>query len=422
MKILVLHQYFLGKNDPGGSRFNQFVKYWEEQGHEITVIAGTVHYITGVKDEKYKGKLIVKEDYSPNVKLVRTYVSEAYNKSFIGRLWGYFSFTLSSLYAILFHVKKHDILIVTSPPLFVGITGILTKWLKRTPMVFEIRDLWPESAIDTGVLTNKLIIQAAYFVEKMSYRFANVINVLTPAFRHALITKKNINSDKISFVPNGADLDIFQPGPSENWVRDKYNLHGKFIVTYMGAHGVANHLISLLDVAEKLKNHKDIVILLIGDGMKKADLMKEAAERNLSNVLFIESQPKTKISDFCNASDLCTAVLKKVDTFKTVYPNKVFDYMACSKPILLGIDGVARELIEESKSGYYVDPENPEAFAERILLLKNNPKLREELGQNGLNYVTKNFSREVLAKRYINVLEKVVAEKEVYVKGKKLRN
>lgn len=408
MKILVLHQYFLGKNDPGGSRFNQFVKYWEEMGHDITVVAGTVHYATGEKEEQHKGKWVIKEDYSPKVKLVRTYVSEAYNKSFLGRLWGYFSFTVSSLWAILFHVKKHDVLIVTSPPLFVGITGILTKWMKRTPMVFEIRDLWPESAIDTGVLTNSLIIKSAYFVEKISYRFANRINVLTPAFQHALVTKKNIDSEKISFIPNGADLDIFQPGPIDNWVRTKYDLQRKFVVTYMGAHGVANHLVSLLNVAEELREQKDIVILFIGDGMKKAELIKEATKRNLDNILFIESQPKTKIPDFCNASDVCTAVLKKVDTFKTVYPNKVFDYMSCAKPILIGIDGVARNLVEGSNSGYYVDPEDAKSFSEKILLLKNNKELRSELGNNGLRFVRENFSRRALAQNYIEILEEVV--------------
>lgn len=407
MKILVLHQYFLGKNDPGGSRFNQFVKYWEKQGHEITVVAGTVHYITGEKDEKYKGKFVVREEYSPNVQLVRTYVSESYNKSFLGRLWGYFSFTFSSLYAIMFKVKKHDVLIVTSPPLFVGITGILAKIFKRTPMVFEIRDLWPESAIDTGVLTNKLIIKIAYLVEKMSYRFADKINVLTPAFRQTLISKKGIEPEKISFIPNGADLDIFQPGVKENWVRDKYELNGKFVITYMGAHGVANHLESLLNLSEELASHEDIVILLIGDGMRKRALMEEAEKRNLKNIKFIDSQPKSKIPDFCNASDICTAVLKKVDTFKTVYPNKVFDYMSCAKPILLGIDGVARELIEESKSGYYVDPENPKEFAEKVLKLKEDPSLSKELGGNGLKFVTENFSREALAEQYVNVLEEV---------------
>lgn len=408
MKILVIHQYFLGVNDPGGSRFNQFVKYWEEQGHEVTVVAGTVHYATGQKDERYKGKWIVKEDYSPHVKLIRTYVSEAYNKSFLGRLWGYISFTVSSLYAILFHVKKHDVLIVTSPPLFVGVTGILAKWFKRIPLVFEVRDLWPESAIDTGVLTNKLLIKAAYLVEKMSYKFANKINVLTPAFKKKIIENKNISEDKIIFIPNGADLDIFQPGPKKNWVREKYNLGDKFVVTYMGAHGVANHLESLLNVAKEFDENEDIIIMLIGDGMEKKELVRKVEEENIKNIIFVDSQPKHTIPDFCNASDVCTAVLKKIDTFKTVYPNKVFDYMSCAKPILLGIDGVARELVEESESGYYVDPENPKEFSNQIRNLKSDTELRETLGDNGLKYVTQNFSRKALAEKYAFELERIV--------------
>jgi glycosyltransferase involved in cell wall biosynthesis len=409
MRILVLHQYFLGKDDPGGSRFNQFVKYWEEMGHEITVIAGTVHYSTGKKDEKYKGKWVVKEKYSENVTVYRTYVSEAYNKSFLGRLWGYFSFTFSSLYAALFKVKKHhDVMIVTSPPLFVGVTGIITKIFKRIPMVFEVRDLWPESAIDTGVLTNGLLIKAAYLVEKLSYKFADKINVLTPAFKKALIEKKNVKENKIIFIPNGADTDIFQPSEKENWVRDKYGLRDKFVVTYMGAHGVANNLDSILNVAKLCKEYKDIVFLLIGDGMEKKRLQKRAIEENIENVIFIDSQPKKLIPDFCNASDVCTAVLQKVDTFKTVYPNKVFDYMSCAKPILIGIDGVARELVENSQSGYYVDPDNPADFKEKLLMLYNNRVLLDQLGQNGLEFVTKNFSRENLAYKYIEELDKIV--------------
>ena len=408
MKILVLHQYFLGKDDPGGSRFNQFVKYWEEMGHEITVVAGTVHYSTGEKEEKYKGKFVVKEEYSENVNIIRTYVSESYNKSFLGRLWGYFSFTLSSLWAILFHVKKHDVMIVTSPPLFVGITGILAKIFKRIPMVFEIRDLWPESAIDTGVLSSKPIIKIAYLVEKMSYRFANRINVLTPAFKEVLIKKKRIAEEKICFIPNGADLDIFKPGPKDNWVRKKYNLQDKFVVTYMGAHGVANHLDSLIDVAKEFTEDENVVIVLIGDGMKKVELKQRVEVEGIKNLLFVDSQPKHTIPDFCNASDICTAVLKKVETFKTVYPNKVFDYMSCAKPILLGIDGVARELVEESGSGYYVDPENAKGFADKIRELRKDEKLRTRLGENGYIFVREHFSREALADKYIKELERVV--------------
>lgn len=407
MKILVLHQYFLGKEDPGGSRFNQFVKYWEESGHDITVVAGTVHYATGKKEDRYKGKWVLKEPYSNNVDVVRTYVSEAYNKSFVGRLWGYFSFTLSSLWAILFHVKKHDVMIVTSPPLFVGVTGVLAKWLKRTPLVFEIRDLWPESAIDTGVLTNPLIIKMAYFVEKLSYKFSNKINVLTPAFKQKLIEDKGIKEEKITFIPNGADLDIFEPGQRDNWVRDQYGLEDQFVVAYMGAHGVANHLESLLETAKEFNDDEQVAFVLIGDGMRKSALQQKAKEDGITNVVFIDSQPKHKIPDFCNASDICTAVLKKVDTFKTVYPNKVFDYMSCAKPILLGIDGVARELVEESGAGYYVDPENPKQFAARIRELKENPELRERLGNSGLAFVRENFSREVLANKYVDELQKV---------------
>ncbi|AXI10465.1 glycosyltransferase WbuB [Oceanobacillus zhaokaii] len=408
MKILVLHQYFLGRNDPGGSRYNQFVKYWEDAGHEITVVAGTVHYSTGKKEEQYKGKFIVKEKYSENVTVYRTHVSEAYNKSFLGRLWGYFSFTYSSLIAILFKIKKHDVIVVTSPPLFVGITGVLAKFLKSMPLIFEVRDLWPESAIDTGVLNNKVMIEAAYLVEKLSYKFANKINVLTPAFKTALIENKNVAEDKVTMIPNGADLDIFRPTEKQNWFREKYSLQDKFIITYMGAHGVANNLDSILNVAKKCSSLKDIVFLLVGDGMEKDRLKKRAIKEKIENVIFIDSQPKSIIPDICNASDICTAVLQKNDTFKTVYPNKVFDYMSCAKPILLGIDGVARELVEKSESGYYVDPNNSEEFKRLILKLYNDTEHLKELGKNGYKYVTQHFNRESLAKDYINEIERVV--------------
>lgn len=400
MRILILHQYFLGDNDPGGSRFNQFVKHWNNMGHDITVVAGNVNYTTGQKEEKYRGKFVVKEQYSERTEIYRTYVSESYNKSFLGRLWAYFSFTFSSLLVCLFHIKRHDVMIVTSPPLFVGITGIIVSWLKRMPMVFEVRDLWPESAIDTGVLKNSLLIKAAYLVEKLSYRFASKINVLTPAFRHKLVEEKGISSSKIIFVPNGADLDIFQPGPKENWVREKYGLQNKFVVTYLGAHGVANHLMSIVKAAEACRDIPDVVFMLVGDGMEKKSLQAYVDTNGIKNVLFVPPQPKSAVPDFCRASDVCTAVLKKVDTFKTVYPNKVFDYMSCAKPIFIGIDGVARALVEESGAGYYIDPEDPEDFKEKLRLLMSNRELAENLGISGYRYVTENFSRESLAERY----------------------
>ena len=195
MRILLIHQYFLEKNDSGGSRFNEMTRVWSEQGVHITVLAGMFHANASGKAEKYKGKYFVKEQYDENTEVIRCHVSESYNVNFLGRLWGYFSFVFFSLWAGVFKTKgKYDLILVTSPPLFVGITAFLLSKIKRIPYVFEIRDLWPESAIDTGVVTNNLIIKLSYGLEAFIYRHARLINVLTPAFRDTLLTKKNVRA------------------------------------------------------------------------------------------------------------------------------------------------------------------------------------------------------------------------------------
>ena len=190
MKILLLHQYFLEEDGHGGSRWNEITKQWVDEGHKVQVIAGMMHYTSSEKREEYKGKLFAKKSQGA-VEVMRCHVSELYNSNFIGRLWAYFSFVFSSSWAGLFKIKgNYDVIIVTSPPLFIGISGYLISLFKRTPYVFEIRDLWPESAIDTGVVTNKFIIKLAYSLEKFIYKKATLINVLTPAFRETLIDKK----------------------------------------------------------------------------------------------------------------------------------------------------------------------------------------------------------------------------------------
>lgn len=343
--------------------------------------------------------MFVREQPDENVTVIRTHVSQLYNKNFLGRLWAYFSFLFFSSLAMMF-VKKPDFVLTTSPPLNVGLTGVMCSKLKRIPFVFEIRDLWPESAIDTGVLKNKFLIRVSYWMEKTAYKHAKYINVLTPAFREKLI-EKGINSDKIWFVPNGADLDIFQPGENDNWVKEKYSLGDKFVVTYLGAHGVANHLVTLIEAAKKLMDRQDIVFMLIGDGMQKEMLKEKAKEYGLSNVIFVDNQPKDKVVDFCNAMDVGTAVLQKNDTFKTVYPNKVFDYMSCAKPVLLNIDGVARELVVgQAKAGVYAKSGDVDDFVKKVLYLYENRKEAREMGQRGYEFVKEHFSRESLAAAY----------------------
>lgn len=282
MQILLIYQYFLGDNESGHTRWNEMVKLWAAEGHNITVITGMVNYTSGLKQEKYKNKYFVKEIYSEGVDVVRCHVSEAYNKSFWGRLWGYFSFTFSGCWAVLTKLghKKYDLVLVSSPPLFVGIIGVLASKFKRLPMVFEVRDLWPESAVDTGIITNKFIIRFAFWVERYLYKNSRLINVLTPAFQQALETRKGIKPEKLIMIPNAADFTMAEALKDfdVHAFRKQLGWENKFVVLYVGAHGLANNLIQIINTAELLKDTQAHFVL-IGNGMEKQSLLEEAGCR-----------------------------------------------------------------------------------------------------------------------------------------------
>ncbi len=409
MRILLIHQYFLEKNDGGGSRFNEMTRMWSEQGHEITVLSGMIHANKSEKRKEYKRKHFVHKQHN-KVSVWRCHVSELYNVNFLGRLWGYFSFVFSSIWAGLFKTKgKYDIILVTSPPLFLGFTALALSWFKRTPFVFEIRDLWPESAIDSGIVTNKYIIKFSYWFEGYIYRKAKLINVLTPAFRKNLIEKKHVPKEKIIFIPNAADFSLSDE-LLENFnvdeFRKQHRFTDKFVITYVGAHGVANHLIQMIDAAEKFQ-HTNLIIQLIGDGMKKNDLIQEVEKRKLDNVRFVSSVPKKEVFKYILASDMGASVLKKTDTYKTIYSNKTFDYMACKKSVLLLIDGVSRELVEKADCGIYAEPENIDDIVSKIKTVMNEWDVAtlKTKGENGYRFAKKNFDRTVLAKKYILLIE-----------------
>jgi glycosyltransferase involved in cell wall biosynthesis len=407
MKILLLHQYYLEDDDHGGSRWNEITKQWAEEGHQVQVIAGMMHYTSSEKRSEYKGKWFKKKKQG-SVNVIRCHVSESYNSNFVGRLWAYFSFVFSSSWAGLFKVKgKYDVIIVTSPPLFIGISGYLISLFKRIPFVFEIRDLWPESAIDTGVVTNKFIIKLAYTLEKFIYKKASIINVLTPAFKDTLINKKGLAQEKIIFIPNAADFSL-SDDLVQNFDVNKFKveneLENKFIITYVGAHGVANNLDQVLETAQLLKD-TNVLFLLIGDGMEKSRLVKKASNENIQNVRFINPVPKADVFKYILASDMGTSVLKNVETFKTVYSNKTFDYMACKKPILMAIDGVSRALVEQADAGVFVRPENAEDFAQKVKFYLSNSSEINRQGESGYQFAKENFDRMVLAKKYLHLIQ-----------------
>jgi len=419
VRILLIHQYFLGKDDPGGSRWNQFARYWAANGHRVTVLAGTVHYAVGTKPQRYKGHVIVREREGPGVTVYRCHVSEAYNRSFLGRLWAYLAFTFSSALAGLFCAPRPDVIVATSPPLTVAVTMWLLAAWHGVPAIFEVRDLWPESAIDTGVLTSRSMIRAGYRLEQLAYRRAAGIVALTPAFRDVLVKRKGVRPGRVRVIPNGADDDLMGPGPRDNFVRRRFGLGDKFVVSYFGAHGRANRVGQLLDVAERLKDaHPDVRIVLVGDGMEKPMLVEDARRRGLENVVFLDAVPKRDVVHYINASDVCAAVLMRNETFKTVYPNKVFDYMACARPIVIAIDGAARRLVEEAGAGLFAEPENPEAFVEALLALKRDPERSLRMGESGRRFAVRHYSRRALAERYEGVLKQVVRRDGILSPGR----
>lgn len=267
-------------------------------------------------------------------------------------------------------------------------------------MIFEVRDLWPESAIDTGVLTNKWIIRVAYRFEAFIYRKARLINVLTPAFYSTLRVKKGVPEDKLLMIPNAADFSLSEHVVKtfdRNVFRAEHNLNGRFVVTYVGAHGVANHLEQILDAGEALKD-TPVLFLLIGQGMEKERLKRLAVERGITNVRFLDPVPKKEVFKYILASEMGASVLKRVDTFKTIYSNKTFDYFSCKRAVLMAIDGVSRELVEAAGAGTYVEPENVSEYERVIRGYLAEPERLSVEGESGYRYARANFDREVLAR------------------------
>lgn len=412
MKILLLHQQFLSPGEGGGTRFNELTELWGRAGHEVTVLAGTVNYATGKTREKYQGRWLTKENPSPGVTVLRCAMADAYSGGFITRLAGYFSFMFSSLLAGLTTAGRQDVVVASSPPLFSGLTGAVLARLRRIPYIFEVRDLWPESAIAAGVLHNPILIKLSKMMEAAIYRLASKIVVLTPAFRDELCSR-GIPASKLVVIPNAADFARLEEITSDfdlSGFRREHGLENRKVAIYVGAHRKANHLIQVVEAAEELRHRQDILFLLIGGGDRREPLIEEVKKRGLEDtVRFQGPMPKSEVLRYILASDVGMSVLKKADTFTTVWSNKTFDYMACARPVLMVIDGVSRHLVETVGCGVYSPPEAPSQLAQNVeRLLDLEPDRLRELGEKGYDYALKHFNRKVHAREYLQLLRELV--------------
>ena len=402
MHILLIHQAFAAINEPGGTRHHEFARLLAKQGHQVSIIASTVSYLTGVKGEQTK----VVSEFDGLIHIYRAYTYSALHKSFFHRLLSFFSFMISSFFISL-RISHVDVVWGTSPPIFQSFTAWLVARIKRAKFLLEIRDLWPAFAIAVGVLQNKFIIALSLWLERFLYRHADQLVVNSPGFIQHVQEKGGKN---ITLIPNGADETFFQQN-----LQNEYHLNSlwkdQFVVLYAGAHGMSNDLSTVLATAKLLAEQNDILFAFLGDGKEKYHLIKEAENLNLKNVQFIDPVPKTEISAYFQAASVCLAILKPLELYKTTYPNKVFDYMAAGKPIILAIDGVIRDVVEDAGCGYFCQPADPQAIAHCILKLKGlDPSALQALGENGKEYLRQHFDRKIIGKYFSDMIEKMVKE------------
>ena len=400
MHILLIHQAFVTTGEAGGTRHIEFAKRLAAGGHRVTIITSPVSYLSGSSSRS--GSYLWKtEQWAENIEIRYCWTSSGMHKGFVPRLLAFFSFMLTSFFCAL-RVKGVDLVWGTSPNLFQGWTAWLSARCKRRPFLLEIRDMWPEFAIAMGALRNPVLIGMSRWLEKFLYRHADRIIVNSPGFIPYI---RDICGKTPDLIPNGADVSMFS-GADGTEFRKQHGLGDDFIVMYSGAHGPANDLETALNAAELLKDRPGIRFVFVGSGKDKPRLENICAEKHLDNVLFVPPVPKERMASVMAAENAGLAILKKLDMFKTTYPNKVFDIMACGDPVICQIDGVIREVVEENHAGVFAEPGDPRALADAVLKLAADPDVCREMGANGRRAVEEKFNRDSAAV----LLEKIFAE------------
>ena len=399
MHILLIHQAFVALDEPGGTRHHELARYFAEKGHRVTIIASPVSYLTGKPDHS-KTPWVEKQSDGENIVILRAYVYPALHRSFLHRLVNFLSFMVSS-FIVGLRVKDVDVMWGTSPPLFQAATAWALSRVKRVPFLFEVRDLWPAFAVAVGVLRNPILISLSKWLERFLYKRADLVVVNSPGFIQHV---RDRGARRVELVPNGTDTSMFDPSLSGEAFRRVHGIESKFIALYAGAHGLSNDLGVILQAANKLQTRTDVIFILLGDGKDKPALQAQAAAQGLQNILFLPPIPKVDMPSALAAADACIAILKPIDLYKTTFPNKVFDYMASGKPVVLAIDGVIRQVIESAGAGIPVPPENPDALEEPILYLADNLGQAYRMGRQARRYVVAHFDRAALASKYLDLL------------------
>jgi colanic acid biosynthesis glycosyl transferase WcaI len=427
VKILYVSQYFPPEMGAPAARAAELAHRWARAGHKVSVLTGFPNHPTGVVPEEWRARLrrlvyhervLVNSSEPAKVQgaksegagfdVYRTWLWPLPNRKAHERMRNYASFCVSAGVRGLM-LPRPDVIIATSPQLLVGLAGWWLAFARQIPFVFEVRDLWPESLTAVGVgneqsLLHRSLAKLAGFL----YERADLIVVVTPAFREYLIDHWRVPAEKIAVVENGVETDVFCPQPdSANCaLRRELAAEGKFLACYVGTMGMAHGLETLLDAAARLLEQRpDVLFLLIGEGAEKARIQSLAESRHLTNVRFLDQKPRQRVPAFISASDICLVLLRKTEVFKTVIPTKMLEFMSCARPVIVGVEGQARQIVEEANAGIAVEPENAGALVEGMTRLAGDQALRDELGQNGRRYILEHFSRAETAGKFLQILQ-----------------
>lgn len=400
MKILFLTDNFPPEVNAPATRTYEHCREWVQSGAEVTVITCFPNFPQGKVYNGYKNKWRNTE-WIDGIKVIRVWTYITKNEGFILRTLDYISFSVTSFFAGI--SERFDIVVATSPQFFTALAGRTLSFWKRRPWIMEVRDLWPESIKTVGAMKDNVVIRYFEKEEKWCYKSATRIVTVTDRFK-TIIKEKGIAEDKIKVVKNGANLDLYNPRSKEEGLLTKLNLKNKIVLGYIGTHGMAHNLDFIIDCAKyMMESHPSFHFLFIGDGAEKSKLLQKVKTENIDNVTMLDSIPKDEVADHLSILDAAIINLKKSVLFTTVIPSKIFETSAMEIPILLGVDGEARSIIEQYDAGLFYEPENKEDFIQKVDQLFSDPR-RIDNCKAGCWKLARDFDRKILANKMLSII------------------
>ncbi len=389
------------------ARVHELSREWSRMGHDVAVVTGFAHHPTGRKGAADRWR-VTRREFIDGIDVIRAYVWATPNKGIVKRMISYASFMASASVIGSIRASKPDVVIATSPQLLCGLAGYFVAKRFGVPFVFEVRDLWPESILAVEAMRENFVIRSLKGLANFLYTNATRIVTVGKGYKQEINERYGIPLEHMEVVPNGIDTSLFVPKRRENEVREEFGWGDRFVVLYVGTHGMAHALHTVLSAAERLLYQPQILFAFVGEGAEKDNLKKLALAKSLHNVQFIDQQPKDRIPQFLAAGDLGLVTLRNTKLFQTVLPSKIFEYLGMERPVLLSVDGEARDLVEKAQAGWYVPPEDPEALSDAVLRGYRSPERLSAMGKRGRDYVLLCHTRESLAAEYMDILDGVV--------------